>query len=375
MKKLFSVLFVLLLSLALMGAGTAEGADAVAVVNGETVTAAELDSMVQSLSSRMAAYGIDTEDADTAALLRTLSLQELVEDRLLTQDMTAQGVYAMTEDEENAIVLSAQQALASLTAEYTAAFQEYLGGEELEGLTAEALAQRYLLESGYTQEYLENYYRNALASEKYEQWLGADAAAVTDAEVQAEYDRRVAESKEAHGGDVSAFETALANGEETWYRPAGYRAFLQIMLAASGENDEEKLRSVQDATDEIYAKLENGADFASLMAEYGQDEYFRDGANLDVGYQVHPQSILWEDAFVAAAFGEAMRQPGDVSQPLVFGDNVSILYYLRDVPEGPVEMTDALLEALRQDLENARADQRLQERLAHLKEQAEIVYP
>ena len=38
-----------------------------------------------------------------------------------------------------------------------------------------------------------------------------------------------------------------------------------------------------------------------IIAEYGTDANFADETFYSVGYQVHAQSILWEDSFVAAS--------------------------------------------------------------------------
>lgn len=222
--------------------------------------------------------------------------------------------------------------------------------------------------------YMENYYRNALASEKYEQWLMEGELEVTQEDVQAGYAQRVEESRAAYEGDVAAFETAMASGTEVWYRPEGYRAILQIMLSAEGEDDAAKLASVEEKTDAIYARLEQGESFESLIAEYGEDSAFADESFYETGYQVHPDSILWEDAFVQTAFGEDMQKPGDYSQPVVFADHVHILYYLKDVSAGAVELTEALTEALREDIYAERTNEKMELRLAELKENAEIIY-
>ena len=47
---------------------------------------------------------------------------------------------------------------------------------------------------------------------------------------------------------------------------------------------------------------------------------------------------------------------------------------LKDVPDGPVELSDALAAALREDIYGEQANVKMEERLAQLKEEAEIVY-
>lgn len=373
MKKTLSV-FLALLMVLLSVAAYAEENPTVVTVNGDSITQAELNAMMSALDAQMTQYGIDTSSENVQNAIREAAMQELVEDRLLTQDMTAQGCYDMTEEEEASIADAAKKSQADLQQQMESYFASYMDSQEDSSATAAELAETYLKDSGYTLEYMENYIRNTVASTKYEQWLMEGEADTTQEEIQAAYEERVASSKAAYENDVSAFETALANNQEVWYRPDGYRAVLQIMLSAQGDDDAQKLASVKETTDAIYDRLEKGESFESLIAAYGEDSAFDDASFCETGYQVNPQSVLWEDAFVQAAFGDGMKHPGDYSQPVVFGDNVHILYYLRDIPGGAMELTDALAAALGQELYAQRTEEKMEARLATLKEEAEIVY-
>lgn len=373
MKKTLSV-FLALLMVLLSVAAYAEENPTVVTVNGDSITQAELNAMMSALDARMTQYGIDTSSENVQNAIREAAMQELVEDRLLTQDMTAQGCYDMTEEEEASIADAAKKSQTDLQQQMESYFASYMDSQEDSSATAAELAETYLKDSGYTLEYMENYIRNTVASTKYEQWLMEGEADTTQEEIQAAYEERVASSKAAYENDVSAFETALANNQEVWYRPDGYRAVLQIMLSAQGDDDAQKLASVKETTDAIYDRLEKGESFESLIAAYGEDSAFDDASFCETGYQVNPQSVLWEDAFVQAAFGDGMKHPGDYSQPVVFGDNVHILYYLRDIPGGAMELTDALAAALGQELYAQRTEEKMEARLATLKEEAEIVY-
>ena len=74
---------------------------------------------------------------------------------------------------------------------------------------------------------------------------------ISDEAIETAYRQRTDESETLYAHDIPAFETALASGQEIWYRPAGYRAILQIMLSAEGETDEQKLASVKEETTDI----------------------------------------------------------------------------------------------------------------------------
>lgn len=374
MKKMICCLVVVFVLLSCSLMVLAEEDRTVVTVNGDAISQSELDAMINTISARMTQYGIDGTDESVLGIIQMAALEELVDDRLLTQDMTAQGCYDMSENEESAISAAAQASMDNLLQQYEAYFTAYLGGTEDADLTAADLAQAYLSGNGYTLEYLENYYRNALASEKYEQWLMEGEPNVTEEDIQEGYIQRVEKSKAAYENDIPAFETALSNGQEVWYRPGGYRAILQIMLSAQGEDDAAKLASVQEKTDAIYARLEQGERFETLIAEYGEDSAFDSESFYESGYQVHLDSVSWEAAFVEAAFGVDMQEPGDYSQPVVFGDNVHIFYYLKDIPAEVVELTDELAAALGEELDGERATLKMEARLEQLKETAQIVY-
>ena len=194
--------------------------------------------------------------------------------------------------------------------------------------------------------------------------------------------------------EVSAYEVFgqeyfSVYGEEYdfYYMPEGYRGILYILLSAdedlmekwtslsaqleeimdpeesTGEDTaaavetampvtvdmveaarQEILASRKDAVDEIMNKLQGGASFADLIAEYGENAYLMDEDTLNQGYMIHRDSVLWPAAFTEAV--AAMSKPGDVSEPIVTDDGICILYYLRDIPGGAVELTDAVREAM-----------------------------
>ena len=287
------VAVVMLLSMA----AYAEENPTVVTVNGDSITQAELNAMMSALDAQMTQHGIDTSSENVQNAIREAAMQELVEDRLLTQDMTAQGCYDMTEEEEASIADAAKKSQADLQQQMESYFASYMDSQEDSSATAAELAETYLKDSGYTLEYMENYIRNTVASTKYEQWLMEGEADTTQEEIQAAYEERVASSKAAYENDVSAFETALANNQEVWYRPDGYRAVLQIMLSAQGDDDTQKLASVKETTDAIYDRLEKGESFESLIAAYGEtySDAYRVEEHEFGGYAAKSYYRSWEE--------------------------------------------------------------------------------
>lgn len=110
------------------------------------------------------------------------------------------------------------------------------------------------------------------------------------------------------------------------------------------------LDSVQATVDEINAKLESGVSFDDLIREYGKDPGMEDDAYRAAGYPIHKESILYDPYFVAAAM--ELKEVGETSKPIVGQAGVHILHYLRDIPGGAVEMTDAMKEEFRATLQS-----------------------
>ena len=232
-------------------------------------------------------------------------------------------------------------------------------------------ALAYAQTLGVTQQDYIDVYRTQMATVNYYDWLIRENP-ITDEAVQAAYRERIETSRALYENDIPAFETALSRGGDVWFKPEGYRSILQILLPAKGETDAEKIESVQDVLDEIEARLADGASFQNLIQEYGTDAAFEDESFFSVGYQVHPQSVVWEDAFVAAAFSERMAAPGDHSEPFASALGVHVLYYLCDSPGGAIELSGEIHDLLAAGLYSERTQAALDARIDVLAQSAEV---
>lgn len=263
----------------------------------------------------------------------------------------------------------------------------------------------------------------------------SEGLAVTDEDVQAYFNDLVEDDKETYEGNADYYEFVTNYyGQSSYYRPEGYRGIIHILLKPDDElmntwkdlsarleeqksgagaesteteslvEDEEAtpedaeatpapeaeptpepvteemvaaaeqaiLDSVQATVDEINAKLEAGASFTDLVKEYGQDNSMKDDALLAGGYPVHKDSIIYDAAFTAAA--AALEKVGDISEPFVGQYGVHIVQYLRDIPGGAVELTDAMKEEFRATLLSEMQDDALVSALDKWESESEIVY-
>ncbi|MBR6668773.1 MAG: hypothetical protein IKL25_10490 [Clostridia bacterium] len=365
MKRFLSLLVTLLLA---FSCALAEEDPVIATVNGEELRYSEYLAIESAYLYQYESAGVDMSNPQNYAYVQDLALTYAIEQILVRQDMHAQGCYDFDEETEAWFAETGKAA-------YNAALKDVMDALRSPDMSEDEVlfyALAYAQSLGVTEQTYVDYFRDQYASARYHDWLIRDNP-VTEADVKAAYDARVAESQALYANDIPGFETAMTNGTEVWYKPAGYRSVLQILLPAQGSTPEERLQSVQPVVDEIQGRLARGESFLDLIAEYGTDANCANEAFLSVGYQVHPDSVVWEDAFVAAVFSPEMAQPGSVSAPFASTLGVHILYYLGDSPAGPVELTQEVYDALYYTLYTERYSEAQAQRITELANAAEIV--
>lgn len=368
MKHIVSLLLALLMTLSPAFAQTTEDAP-FATVNGEVLPYSEYAAIESAYLYQYEAAGVDLTDASVYAYVQDLAETYAIEQLLVDQDMRAQGCYDFDEQTETWF---AEQGKAA----YDAALAEVMESMRTAETSDDELmvyALAYAKTLGVTEQTYTDFYRTQYASTMYYDWLLRDQP-ITDADVQAAYDERVAASKALYEDDIAAFEHAVSSGEAVWYKPEGYRSVLQILLSVEGASPEEKLLSAQPTVEIILSRLEQGESFESLIREFGTDTAFQDESFFATGYQVHTQSIVWAEEFVSAAFSADMAHPGCWSQPFASELGVHILYYLSDNAGGAIGLTEAIHDMLAYDLYVSRYQQKQRERLDELAASAEIVF-
>lgn len=379
-----------------------------ATVNGVNVTHAQVDEVYESLLYQFSSYGYDTSAADVQNFVHQQALSFAVQIEVITQKAAALGLDTFTDEEMEALNATVEEAwnyYRDLYVQYYGNLPEAPTDEEKEAAYAQADVN--LPTMGYTKDsLLENEKQNAILS-RVEDMLTKEAV-VTEEQIDAKYQELVEADRATYASDVAQYEFMTGYyGNTVYYQPAGMRGVTHILLRVpdetlsaysdvmarfeeqmeaeasqeqSGEAPTEQaeptetagaeptvpptpvtqadvdaakaavIASVQDKIDEIMGRVEAGETFESLIAAYGEDPGMQVAENLANGYPVHMDSILWDPAFVSGAF--SMDSVGDVSQPVVGQNGVHILFYLRDIPEGAITLTDAQREELRETLLN-----------------------
>lgn len=407
-----------LTALAEEAAPTADPAAVMATVNGDNVTRGEVDTVMENLVNNYAQYGYDTTNPAFLAAVEQYALDYAIQLKLMEQKAVELGYDQFTDEEKAEITAENATQWASIVDMYVT----YYGGVNAESTEEEKTAARAnilaMLEGlGYTEAtMLENAF-DAAMFEKVEAEM-IKGIEVTEDDILTAYNERVAADKAAYEGNVEQYEYMTQYyGETSYYMPEGYRGVTHILLTVdedllenyqtltarleeqqdkeenpSPENEPDPeaepevpvtqeevdaayaaiLASVQPTIDEINQKLESGVSFAELVEEYGNDPGMTAEPTKSEGYSVHMDSVIWDPAFVKGAF--SVDNVGDVAAPVLGNYGVHIIYYLRDVPAGPVALTDDLKAELQETVLGNLESEQFNSTMESWKAAAEITY-
>ena len=190
-----------------------------------------------------------------------------------------------------------------------------------------------------------------------------------DEELLENYNGLVARLEESKSEEAGETEELTETTEATEEPAATEEPVTEEMVEAARQAI---LDSKKEVISEIMAKYESGTSFEDLIAEYGTDPGMQKEKNLKNGYSVHKDSVSFYDVFTKAA--AALEKVGDVSEPVVSSKGIHILYYLRDVPGGALELSEDELAQVRTGIENERINLAISELLDKWSAEADIVW-
>ena len=353
-KKLVAVFMVLIMGLSfLAGLAEAPAEDPVlATVDGKEIIKSQVDAeIVQMLNNQF----IDDETQYATVL------QFMVNRELITKKIADLGFDQFTKDEEDAFLSEAQQQLDKAVETYA----DYYQSADSEKAREDAVQQARdtFTAQGVTVELIAQDVKNRAGLDRLNEYL-LGGYEPSEEEVQSVFQEVGGIYKQQYENDIAQYEYMTQyGGQNIWFTPEGYRSVVHILLQADDallenyqalnaafeeqqqhqdsvpvENGtepalqptEEKKEVTQQMLDEarqavldskkadidqIYERLNRGESFLDLIKEYGEDPGMTVPSNLEEGYPVHAQSILYDPAFTAAAFSEKMQKVGDVSDP------------------------------------------------------------
>ncbi len=334
----------------------------------------------------------EVSDSVLQSVLTELTAKKLVETRAAEL-----GLDKLTDEEEQAIQAQAQAEYKSQIAYYTAFVDKT--GKTPEQIDADA--EQYMREDAHvTVESIAARLRGELPAKKYRDYVCKDIT-VTDEEVQAHYDERLAEQKESFTQYPEEYEYAHIDGQTILYNPEGYRAVRNLLLPFETEEDAEKAAALFDQLEpldpledadrinaidaelaplfapleqkaaEIVEKLKNGARFSDLLEQYGEDAAMAAEPLRSQGYYISDHSYLFSTEFVQGAM--ILETPGQVSAPLRSVNGLHLVEYLRNVTPGEVPLAD-VADAMRAEALKTRQDAYYEEHVDNLLDQANVKY-
>ena len=203
-----------------------DAATPIVEVLGKTVTKAEVkdqvdDYLVSLRNYYTSYYGYtpDVTDESTISAAQDAVINQIIEDTVKEAKAKELGVDQLTE-EEQANIDSQWQSYYDMIKNYVYADSE-LEGEELEKAISDSITSYF----GVTKESLT---QQAVADKLKNKVIEA-VANPSDDEIKAEFDKRVEDAKVNYTSNLSAYGSAVNNGDTVYYRPAGYRMVKQIL--------------------------------------------------------------------------------------------------------------------------------------------------
>ena len=345
MKKLMALLMAAMLLLSSSGAAVAEETDVVLATayDGEvsvmmSEVKAEFDEMLQAYIAYYAQYGYEMDEYDTG--FQNSVAQETVQMKLSQKvaERHAQDTgYELTQEKDEAYQAEALAALAEMMEYYTMYLTSYgVPEDQIDGVVKSELeAAGYTYDTLYESAKLKGVLDHLYA-------LGTEGVEITDEEVKAAFDAKVAAKKETYDADVDAFINAYISEEEILYTPEGVRLMHCIFVAleaeeaasdAAAQTEEAAALTGKAKADEALAKIRAGEDFIAIMEAYTEDGSTPEQMRL--GYPVAESTGAYSEEFKTGAL--ALANVGDVSDVIVTDYGYFILKYVEDMTAGAVD--------------------------------------
>ncbi len=293
-----------------------DGAQPVAKVNDTEITKAEwlayrdyLASYYQQYMQQYFGYSMDITEDDLKVYGET-ALENMIKSQVLADKMVELGFDPLGEEDAASVeayadsmwsfykqlvryqnypdVETVEEEAARLAAE-AAADESDAGTADGQATAAEAVATitdaeldemltRDLEAMGYTREYFVQSQTATVQQELIEEYAARDVT-VSDDEVKAEFDARVAEQKEKFDQTPTLYAQYMSNGTDCYYVPAGYRGVKNLLVKLPDEMSSEistlkstlstaqtTVTNVQSQLDELKAEDTSSYDEETLAA-------------------------------------------------------------------------------------------------------------
>lgn len=192
----------------------------------------------------MFGYAYDMTDPANIAEAQEAAVKALKEDLTLTAKAAELGFDQLTDADLEAVKAKAQESYDNMV---NTAKQYVEGKDEMDEAALTEAAVKMAEDAGYTMENLTESATKDAVSAKLKEYAVKDVA-VTDEEIQAEYDSKVESNKETYAENAASWAAAANNGYTTlYYTPAGVRRVKQILVKFT----EEDQTAIKDANTKL----------------------------------------------------------------------------------------------------------------------------
>lgn len=192
----------------------------------------------------MLGYAYDMTDPANIAEAQEAAVKALKEDLTLTAKAAELGFDQLTDEELEAVKTKAQESYDNMV---NTAKQYVEGKDEMDEAALTEAAVKMAEDAGYTMENRTESATKDAVSAKLKEYAVKDVA-VTDEEIQAEYDSKVESNKETYAESAASWAAAANNGYTTlYYTPAGVRRVKQILVKFT----EEDQTAIKDANTKL----------------------------------------------------------------------------------------------------------------------------
>jgi len=273
----------------------------------------------QYYASMLASFGGNSTVDENKVMEDTVNT--IISSFVTNQKIKELGFDVLTEEEENAILVSGEEAyktqLESVKEFYFADTE--LTGEELDAaILAEAEANGITLESMQQNE------RSTFISERLRASV-TDSITVDDAALQAELDALIAEEKADYAESLSYYGARINNGTKTYYTPAGYRKINVIEIAKAAQENAEATDAGKEEANALIERLNAGEAFETLTETVESLIVCESSTDLD-------------EALVSAAM--ALATAGEVSGLVETEDSYALIQYVEEIEESQVTLEE-----------------------------------
>ena len=279
----------------------------------QTVTKGEIQEQVDYQLQYMAylysmyGYNFDPTSAEAIADARETVIKNFKNEMVSRVKIAEMGLDQLTEEEEAKVKEDAESTYQSnldyiLSSNY--ADSEMTDDEKKAAATADLEATGYTMDTA-----LENA-RESVLNDKLRQEIIKDVS-VSEEEITAEYDSRVASAKETYENDAASWATAANKGTTLYYTPAGVRFVKQILVKFLDEDQtkiDEAKSAVTDANAKVTAAESKVTDAQAVLDSEEASEEDKTAAQADLEAAQTELTAAQDEAAAAQAAADAVTE-------------------------------------------------------------------